>query len=67
MPLCDVVATFNRYNRRKLSVDDPEIAHLLVGGNFRADNVDAFVRLLDSGFGIASESQADEVVLRRVR
>jgi transmembrane sensor len=67
MPLRDVVATFNRYNRRKLSVDDPEIAHLLVGGNFRADNVDAFVRLLDSGFGIASESQADEVVLRRVR
>ena len=67
MPLSDVVGSFNRYNRRKLRLSDDEIADLLVGGNFRADNVDAFVRLLDSGFGIAAVQQGDEIVLQRAR
>jgi transmembrane sensor len=67
MPLSDVVGSFNRYNRRKLRLSDDEIAGLLVGGNFRADNVDAFVRLLDSGFGIAAVPQGDEIVLQRAR
>jgi transmembrane sensor len=61
------VGSFNRYNRRKLRLSDDEIAGLLVGGNFRADNVDAFVRLLDSGFGIAAVPQGDEIVLQRAR
>ncbi len=67
MPLVDVVASFNRYNHRKLRVDEPEIADLLIGGNFRADNVDAFVRLLDSGFGIHAEPNGDELRLRRAK
>lgn len=67
MPLSDVVAAFNRYNHRKLRVDEPEIAELLIGGNFRADNVDAFVRLLDSGFGITAEPNGDELRLRRTK
>lgn len=65
MPLNDVVAAFNRYNHRKLRIDDPAIAEILVGGNFRADNVDAFVRLLDSGFGIRAEPNGDALLLRR--
>lgn len=65
MPLADVVDAFNRYNHRKLHVEDPAIAGLLIGGNFRADNVDAFVRLLDSGFGIQAEPQGDELRLSR--
>jgi transmembrane sensor len=32
-----------------------------------ADNVDAFVRLLDSGFGIQAEPQGDELQLHRVK
>lgn len=67
MPLTDVVASFNRYNHRKVRVEDPEIAGLLIGGNFRADNVDAFVRLLDSGFGITAEPNGDELRLRRAK
>jgi len=65
MPLRDVVAEFNRYNRRKLVVADPATADLLVAGNFRADNVDAFVRLLDAGFGITAFPHGDEIVLRK--
>jgi transmembrane sensor len=66
MPLGDVVAEFNRYNRRKLVVGDEATAAILVGGNFRADNVDTFVRLLDSGFGITAFPHGDEIVLRKV-
>jgi transmembrane sensor len=65
MPLADVAAEFNRHNQRQLAVD-PAVAGLRVGGNFRADNVDAFVRLLESSFGVAAELRADgATVLRR--
>ena len=63
----DVVAEFNRYNARKLVVGDRATADILVGGNFRADNVDSFVRLLDVGFGVAAAPHGDEIVLRRRR
>ena len=67
MPLADVVAEFNRYNQRKLVVHDARTGAMLVGGNFRADNVDSFVRLLDAGFGVAAVSRGNEVVLSRAR
>lgn len=67
MPLNDVVAAFNRYNHRKLRIEDPALAEILIGGNFRADNVDAFVRLLDSGLGIQAEPSGDVLLLRRGR
>jgi transmembrane sensor len=65
MPLGDVVAEFNRYNLRKLVVGDAKTAAILVGGNFRADNVDAFVRLLDSSFGVTAFQRGSAIVLRR--
>jgi transmembrane sensor len=67
LPLAEVVAEFNRYNRQKLVVGDAATGALLVGGNFRADNVDAFVRLLESGFGVTAVRRGDEIVLRRIR
>ena len=67
MRLSEVVAEFNRYNARKLVVGDRATADILVGGNFRADNVDSFVRLLDVGFGVAAVPRGDEIVLRRRR
>lgn len=65
MPLADVVAEFNRYNVRKLVIDTPATGAILVGGNFRADNVDSFVRLLDLGFGVTAQPRGNEIVLRR--
>ncbi len=67
MPLGDVVAEFNRYNRRKLSVRDRATAAIVVGGNFRADNVDGFVRLLESSFGVTARAEGDEIVLGLAR
>lgn len=65
LPLRDVVAEFNRYNTRKLVVADAATGSIVVGGNFRADNVDPFVRLLDVGFGVSAEVGENEIVLRK--
>jgi transmembrane sensor len=67
MPLADVVAEFNRYNHRKLIVADEATGAILVDGNFRADNVDAFIRLLDSSFDVTAFPHGDEVVLRKMQ
>ena len=67
LPLGEVVAELNRYNRQKLAVGDGETAALLVGGNFRADNVEAFVRLIESGFGVTSSRRGDTIVLRKTK
>jgi transmembrane sensor len=61
--LGEAAAEFNRYNVRKIVIRDPTIAALKIEGNFRATNVEAFVRLLESGFSVRAETQADQIVL----
>ena len=63
-PLAEAVAEFNRYNVHKLVVDDPSIASIPVGGSFRWANTDAFVRVLEQGFGLHAEHQDGETRLR---
>lgn len=58
-PLEQAIAAFNRFNHRQLILGDPAIAHRKLGGTFRADNVDAFVRLLETGFEITAERRGD--------
>lgn len=62
-PLADAVAEFNRYNTRKIVIVDPAVAAIRVGGNFRATNIDAFVRLIASDFPIAATTQGEEIIL----
>jgi transmembrane sensor len=61
--LADAIAEFNRYNVRKIVIQDSAIASLKIEGNFRATNVDAFVRLLESGFPVHAEVRADRILL----
>jgi transmembrane sensor len=63
-PLADAVAEFNRYSVHKLIVDDPSIATIPVGGRFAWTNADAFVRVLEHGFGLHAERVRGEVHLR---
>ncbi len=65
VPLHAVVAEFNRYNVRKLTIADEVTGAILVGGTFRADHLDAFVRLLDSGFEVSAVSRGEEILLQR--
>jgi transmembrane sensor len=61
--LADAVAEFNRYNRRQLVIEDPALAAIQVGGNFKSDNIDGFVRLLQEGFHIRAEERDQRIVL----
>jgi hypothetical protein len=52
----------------QIDLAGPELGALPIGGSFRAENVDAFVRLLASSGDIAYERVSDHrVVLRSVR
>lgn len=62
-PLASVVAEFNRYNERKVLVRDPAIASLPISGRFRTNNVQAFLRLMQSGFPVQASAVADDIVL----
>jgi transmembrane sensor len=64
MKLGDIATEFNRYNQRKLIIGDAETAVIRFNGTFRADNVDAFVRLLDA-FGVSAFPRGEEIVLRK--
>ncbi len=50
---------FNRYSHRRLVVADPAIAGLRVGGYFRVDDMDGFVRALKTTFPVKA-AQADQ-------
>ena len=61
--LGEAVAEFNRYNTRKIVIADSKVANLRIEGNFRATNVDAFVRLLESGFPVHARTEENQVLL----
>jgi transmembrane sensor len=63
-PLAEVVAEFNRYNRHKIVIADPQLETMRFGGTFRADGYEPFVRLLESGFGVTAEHTERETRLR---
>ena len=62
-PLSEAVAEFNRYSSRKISIEDPAISDIRVGGMFRTTNVDTFLSLLEEGFPVAVSEEQDRVVL----
>ncbi len=65
-PLAEAAAQFNRHNAVRIELADPDLGALPIGGSFRAEHADAFLRLLESGGEIAVERPApDRVVLRR--
>ncbi len=63
--LADAVADFNRYSTRKIVIEDPAIAGIRIGGNFRSGDVDAFLWLLHNGFPINVEQRGNRIVLTR--
>lgn len=58
-PLDEAVAEFNRLNRHQLELADPALGALRIGGTFRPDNVEGFVRLLDETLGLHAESAGE--------
>lgn len=63
----DAVREFNRYNHRRMVVDDPDVSRIEIGGVFDANNVDAFARLLQAGFGLDVQTRGDEIHVGKAR
>jgi transmembrane sensor len=65
-PLGDAVAEFNRHaGGRRLQLEDADLGHILIGGTFRVDNPDGFVRLLEVTVDVHGEPSANGVILLR--
>jgi len=62
-PLADAVAEFNRYNARKIVIEDPSIATLQLGGIFRSTNIDPFIELLEQGFPVRATVEGNRILL----
>jgi transmembrane sensor len=65
LPLTEVVAEFNLRNAQQLVIGDLETAKLRLGGTFRTDNVEGFVRLLEASFGVKPDFRDDGTIVLR--
>ena len=61
--LADAVVEFNRYSLHKIVIEDPAIANIHIGGNFRTDDADGFLGLLQSGFPVKVDRRGEIIVL----
>jgi len=59
--LGDAARQFNRYGRKQLIIEDHAAARIGIGGVFDANNVEAFARLLNAGFGLEVKVAGDEI------
>jgi transmembrane sensor len=67
-PLSIAVEEFNRRNRKQLVLGQRDLAAIPIGGTFRVDNIDGFVRLLEITLDIRATRRGDhELVLTRGR
>ncbi len=65
-PLGAIVAEFNRRNPVRLVVGDASLDTLRLSASFRSDNVEGFVRLMESDFGMRADWRGEtEIMLRR--
>jgi len=62
-PLADAVAEFNRYNERKIVIEDSRIASLQLGGVFRSTNIGPFLELLEQGFPVRATQEGNRILL----
>ncbi|HEY4990120.1 MAG TPA: FecR domain-containing protein [Opitutaceae bacterium] len=63
-PLDEAVKAFNDRSSTKIILGDAALANRRLGGTFRADNVEGFVRLLEQSVDVRSErSGENEIVL----
>jgi transmembrane sensor len=68
-PMAEAVALLNREaagrSEVKLVIDDPALRSMRVSGIFRTDNMDAFILLLEAGFGVSAERLESTIRLRK--
>jgi transmembrane sensor len=65
MTLADAANEFNRYNRQKLVIADPDAARLTIVGTFHTTDVKAFIDVAQDVFRLHVESNGNEIVISR--
>ena len=66
--LATILNEFNRHNPITLRLDEPALRELRLTARFRSDNVQGFLRILASDFGVRAEpGLGGEIVLRAAR
>ena len=69
MPLEEVVARFNRHvegqRLPRLVLADSAAGTIRISGRFRAENIEGFVELLETSFGISVERRGGDILLRK--
>ncbi|MFA5057112.1 MAG: FecR domain-containing protein, partial [Opitutaceae bacterium] len=67
-PLEEAVEAFNRHNVQRIVLGDALLRDRRLGGRFRADNVDGFVRMVELSVGVRAEYRGEnQIVLLPVR
>lgn len=66
-PLAEVVAEFNRRNHTQMILADPDLASTKVSASFRSDNIEGFIRLMETGLGLRAERREGEIFLHQSR
>ncbi|MFA5263408.1 MAG: FecR domain-containing protein [Opitutaceae bacterium] len=67
-PLSEVVEQFNRRNQVQIELRDSTLGSLPIGGSFRAENVEAFIRLIASDKDIVTERpDSNRIILRKAK
>jgi transmembrane sensor len=66
-PLGDVVAFLNRHNPVELVIEDSALKGTALSGRFRLDDTEAFVRMIETGFGVTSSRSGGRIILRKAR
>lgn len=61
MTLAEAAAEFNRYNRKKLVIDDAALASVRIGGSFDTGNVVGFAALMQQSFGVVVHDTGNEI------
>jgi len=68
-PLAEVVARFNRRladgRKLRLVLVDHDLGAMRISGRFEANNVETFVELLETSFGVDAHQQGAEIILRK--
>lgn len=68
MPLADAIVLFNRYNTLQIILADPAAGSLRISGNFRSDNPEGFVSIVEQSLDFVAERRSErEIVLRSAR
>jgi transmembrane sensor len=67
-PLAVAVAEFNERNSTRIVLGEPDLGTVLIGGTFRVDHVEGFVRMIEVTLDLRAEPRGgNELVLKRSR